>query len=60
MQISAANLVIAAQQGAARPTPAKDKPAFEPLPFQQVESKPAPQAARPGSAPMGSQVDIRV
>ena len=40
--------------------PAKDNPAFEPLPFQQAESKPAPQALRPGSAPMGSQVDIRV
>ena len=58
MQISPANLLVAAQQSAARP--AKDKPAFEPLPFQQAENKPAPQAVRPGLAPVGSQIDIRV
>jgi hypothetical protein len=75
MQISAANLLIAAQQGAkAAPrsdgafaaTLAKDKPGFEPLAFKPVETAahPAPQAKPPApptaSAPIGSQIDIRV
>jgi hypothetical protein len=75
MQISAANLLIASQQGAkAAPRSdgafaaamAKEKPGFEPLAFKQVETaaQPAPQAkpsAPPtASAPMGSRIDIRV
>ena len=76
MQISAANLLIASQQGAkaapAAPTDgafaaalAKEKPAFEPLTFKQAEAQPMPQAAKPAAsqsamAPLGSQVDIRV
>jgi hypothetical protein len=76
MQISAANLLIASQQGAApaaRPDGAfaaalaQEKPGFEPLTFKQAETQPAPQAmpAKPvtsptASAPIGSQIDIRV
>ena len=75
MQISAANLLIASQQGAnTAPQPdgafaaalAKEKPSFEPLAFKQVETaaQPAPQGKPPASpmatAPMGSQIDIRV
>jgi hypothetical protein len=75
MQISAANLLIASQQGAkAAPRSdgafaqalAKEKPGFEPLAFKQAETaaQPAPQAKPPGppaaSAPIGSQIDIRV
>jgi hypothetical protein len=75
MQISAANLLVASQQGAkAAPrsggafaaTLAKEKSGFEPLAFKQVETptSPAPQAKPPtapaASAPVGSQVDIRV
>ena len=67
MQISAANLLVASQQGAkaAPATLAKDKPGFEPLTFKQAEAQPASQAAKPAAsqsamAPLGSQVDIRV
>ena len=75
MQISAANLLIASQQ-AAKAAPrsdgvfaaamAKEKPGFEPLAFKQLETQaqPAPQAkplaSLAASAPMGSQIDIRV
>ena len=75
MQISAANLLIASQQGAkAAPRSdgafatalAKEKPGFESLAFKQMETtvQPAPQAKPPAppiaAAPVGSQVDIRV
>jgi len=73
MQISAANLLIAAQQGAkAAPRSdgafaaamAKEKPGFEPLSFKQVETPPRLAPATPpaplASAPVGSQIDIRV
>ena len=75
MQISAANLLVASQQGAkAAPRSggafaaalATEKPGFEPLAFKQVETsaQPAPQAKPPTSpmafAPVGSQIDIRV
>jgi hypothetical protein len=66
MQISAANLLIASQQGAkavpaARPDGAfaaalaKEKPGFEPLAFKQLETsaQPAPQA-KPATPPMAS------
>ena len=75
MQISAANLLIASQQGT-RAAPradgafatalAKEKTDFEPSAFKPVETsaQPAPQAKPPtppmASAPMGSQIDIRV
>jgi hypothetical protein len=77
MQISAANLLLASQQGA-KPAPAvrpdgafatalaNKEPVFEPLAFKPVETsaRPAPQAKPPAppmaSAPMGSQIDIRV
>jgi hypothetical protein len=73
MQISAANLLVASQQAAkAAPRPggafatelAKEKPGFKPLAFKQVET-PAQQASQArslpmASAPLGSQVDIRV
>ena len=77
MQLSAANLLIAAQQAAkasAAPRPdgsafsaalAKEATPFEPLPFKDAPaSKPqAPARSEPiqtASAPIGSQVDIRV
>ncbi len=75
MQISAANLLVASQQGAkAAPRSngafatelAKEKPGFEPLAFKQAEppTQPATQAKPPAlpmaSAPLGSQIDIRV
>lgn len=74
MQISAANLLIASQQGAkAAPRAdgafasalAKEKTGFEPLAFEQVETpaQPAPLAKSPAPqtpAPVGSQVDIRI
>ena len=76
MQISAANLLIASQQGAkaapAAPADgafaaalAKEKPGFEPLAFKQT----APAALQPAAAAppvpkaaalLGSQIDIRV
>jgi hypothetical protein len=75
MQISAANFLLASQQGA-KTAPrsdsafatalANEKPGFEPLAFKPVETsaQPAPQAKPPtlpmASAPMGSQIDIRV
>jgi hypothetical protein len=73
MQISAANLVIASQQGAvpaARPDGAfaavlaQEKPDFEPLTFKQTQTQPAPavmpSASQTSFAPIGSRVDIRV
>jgi hypothetical protein len=75
MQISAANLLIASQQGAkAAPRSdaafaaalAKEKPGFEPQAFKQVETsaQPALQATLPtppkAFAPVGSKIDIRV
>ena len=72
MQISAANLLIASQQGAkAAPRGdgafatalAKEKAGFEPLAFKQVAAPrlaPATPPAPAASAPMGSQIDIRV
>jgi hypothetical protein len=73
MQISAANLLIASQQGAkAAPLAdgafatalAKEKPGFEPLAFKQVTAAPmlvsATPPAPPGLAPSGSKIDIRV
>ena len=75
MQISAANLLLASQQGArAAPrsdgafaaTLAKDKPGFEPLDFKpaataaQTAPQAKPLATPTASAPMGSQIDIRV
>jgi len=58
MQVSAANLLIAAQQTAARGASAKDKPVFEPLPLRQTGSAPQPSSAAPVRP--GSQIDIRV
>jgi len=76
MQISAANILIASQQAAkaAPPRPeagvfaaalAKEKTAFEPIAFKQAAQSAPPAATTPApkpmaSAPMGSQVDIRV
>jgi hypothetical protein len=74
MQISAANILIASQQAAkaAPPRPeagvfaaalAKEKTAFEPIAFKQVTQSAPPATTTPkpmASAPMGSQVDIRV
>jgi len=76
MQISAANILIASQQAAkaAPPRPeagvfaaalAKEKTAFEPLAFKQAAQSAQPAETQPTSkpttsAPMGSQVDIRV
>jgi len=76
MQISAANLLIVSQQAAKAAPPraeagafaaalAKEKSAFEPLRFKQT-AEPAPAASaapapKPAaSAPMGSQIDIRI
>jgi hypothetical protein len=73
MQISAANLLIASQQGAkAAPRSdgafaaalTKEKPGFEPLAFKQVaeapQRAPAAQPVPQASTPLGSQIDIRV
>ncbi|HEY0282020.1 MAG TPA: hypothetical protein VGC27_05300 [Rhizomicrobium sp.] len=72
MQISAANLLIASQQGAkAAPRPdgafaaalVKEKPGFEPLNFKQAAAPKLAAAAPPspqGVAPLGSKIDIRV
>ncbi|MGA7674774.1 MAG: hypothetical protein WCA78_06960 [Rhizomicrobium sp.] len=64
MQISAANLLVASQQGAkaapaAHPngafaaTLAKEEPGFEPLSFKQAVAQPAPQgaSAKPAALP---------
>ena len=74
MQLSAANLLIAAQQAAkAALVPRPDAGAFsaalakEATPFEPLPFKTAPAAEQPASAPapaaaarIGSQVDIRV
>ena len=69
MQISAANLLVASQQGAkAAPRSggafatalAKEKPGFEPLAFKQVAAPQFAPAAPPTLSPMGSQIDILV
>jgi hypothetical protein len=72
MQISAANLLIASQQGAkAAPRPggafaaalADEKPDFEPLEFKQTAAPKFDTAAPPASPASqrpGSQIDIRV
>ena len=69
MQISAANLLIASQQGAkAAPRSdgafaaalTKEKLGFEPLAFKRAAAPQLAPAAPPASAPMGSRIDIRV
>lgn len=64
MQISPANLLIAAQQGARAAPAAKagEKTRFEPLDFKQADRTPQIASPTPAAAvaPPGSQIDIRV
>jgi hypothetical protein len=71
MQLSAANLLVAAQQIArpAQPQPggtgfaaalAGEKPGFEALPIQRREPAPAQNGTAAPKAAIGSTIDIRV